>query len=166
MKRHLSYYLLLGGNLGNEHVIFSEARHLIQSQVGTINQVSGLYRSPAWGFNSNDFINQAIHLKSIFYPEQVIDLLLKIEAHLGRIRQKEHASYQDRSIDIDILLVNEMIINTEKLTVPHPRMCERKFALLPLNEIGAQLIHPVKNQRISTLLANCPDNSKVEIIRS
>lgn len=156
-----NYYLLLGGNKGNEHIIFKDVIQRIEvMRIGTLVKSSSLYQSPAWGFESNDFINQAIHITSELNPENLLSSLLEIELEFGRTRQGN--GYADRSIDIDILLIDNQIINTKTLSVPHPRMHLRKFTLLPLAELNSQLTHPELNTTIKELLINCPDKSEVK----
>lgn len=159
MKNH-HYFLLLGGNQGNETIIFDKARRMIEKQLGEIVNTSSLYKSPAWGFESNDFINQAIEVVCQTNPIIAMQQILLIEQDLGRKRTNH--GYTSRSIDIDILLVDELVINENSLIVPHPRLTERRFALTPLHEIAGNQIHPLLKQNIKTLLNRCPDHSEVE----
>jgi deoxyguanosine kinase len=159
MQTHL-FSLLLGGNQGNEVALFGEVRKSIECSLGTIQDVSLIYTSPAWGFESSPFTNQAMTVLSDVEPTKFMTKLLAIEQELGRIRNNE-GGYTSRNIDIDILLIDGLIISTPTLTVPHPRMHERKFALTPLTEIASNQIHPIKKQSISVLLQQCMDNSEV-----
>lgn len=159
MKNH-HYFLLLGGNEGNEAMLFEQAKLLMEAQIGKIVNQSSLYQSPAWGFKSNDFINQAVELISQLSPIVVMQKILQVEQDLGR--KRSIGGYAARSIDIDILLIDNLVINENSLIIPHPRLQERKFALLPLNEIAENQTHPLFKQRISTLLNQCNDHSQVE----
>ena len=157
----IKLYILLGGNLGNKQVIFSEARARLSQQVGTITNQSAIYETEPWGFQSNDiFWNQAIEISTAFSPNEVLQQTQQIERTLGRIRKANQ--YDSRTIDIDILFFGDQVIQTENLVVPHPRIQERKFALVPLNEIAPELIHPVFEKGIRQLLEECTDPLKVE----
>jgi deoxyguanosine kinase len=158
----LHYFLLLGGNQGNEHIIFERAIALVSEKLGTVIQKSALYQSPAWGFESNDFINQAIEVTSSISPLVAMQEILNIEQELGRIRSQE--GYSSRSIDIDILLIDKLTINENSLIVPHPRLQDRKFALTPLSEIAESQIHSTLNKSIFELLKSCSDHSSVKKI--
>ena len=159
----IKLYILLGGNLGDKQMIFSEARAKLSQQVGTITNQSVIYQTEPWGFQSNDiFWNQTIEISTVLSPEEVLRKTQHIEYALGRIRKANQ--YNSRTIDIDILFYGNNIIELENLIVPHPRIQERKFALIPLCEIASELIHPVFLKSIRQLLEECTDSLKVEII--
>ena len=159
----IKLYILLGGNLGNKQVIFSEARARLSQQVGTITNQSVLYETEPWGFESDDiFWNQVLEISTELSPEKVLKQTQQIEHEMGRIRKANQ--YDSRIIDIDILFYGDQIIQTENLVVPHPRIQERKFALVPLSEIASELIHPIFQKSISQLLEECTDSLKVEIV--
>ena len=154
-------YLLLGGNIGDKERIFSEARTILNNRVGELQLQSAVYETEPWGFESIDlFWNQAIELQTSLSPDEVLAQTQLIEKQLGRIRKD--GQYCSRIIDIDILFFGNETINQENLIIPHPRIQERKFALLPLNEIAPELIHPVFQKSIRQLLAECSDLLKVE----
>jgi 2-amino-4-hydroxy-6-hydroxymethyldihydropteridine diphosphokinase len=154
-------YVLLGGNQPNTYQLFVEARDLLEMSVGEILAVSRLYKSQSWGFDSDDlFLNQVVCLLTALQPLELLDVILGIEKKLGRIRQG--AGYSSRSIDIDILFYNHLIINEPELIIPHPRLHLRNFTLVPLNEIAPDLNHPLFNKPIHQLLENCEDNHPVE----
>lgn len=157
------FYILLGGNQGNEQELFNEVQSIIQSDMGEIIKVSKRYSSPAWGFESNDFINQAIYITSKLDPEFFMKKLLDIEKQMGRVRSKQ--GYTSRNIDIDILMIDNLILNSKFLSIPHPRLHERKFALIPLCEIADNQTHPVLNKTIGELLISCSDPSKVNPVK-
>lgn len=159
MKK-LQYFLLLGGNEGNEQELFKHAISLLSEKLGEVAAKSAYYQSPAWGFESNDFLNQALTVLSDIEPLSAMQEILKIEQELGRVRNQK--GYSSRSIDIDILLIDKLTINENSLIVPHPRLHERKFALAPLNEIAENQIHPTFKQSVATLLKSCSDSSKVK----
>lgn len=153
-------YLLLGGNIGDKQRLFTEARKNLNSYVGEIQLQSAVYETEPWGFESPDlFWNQAIEIQTSLTPEEVLAQTQQIEKQLGRIRKEDQ--YCSRIIDIDILFFGNEVINQENLIIPHPRIQERKFALLPLDEIAPELIHPVFQKRIRQLLSECCDPLKV-----
>ena len=153
-------YLLLGGNLGDKSRIFTEARKLLRSLVGEITALSGIYETEPWGFESDDlFWNQAIKLSTPLSPEEVLAATQSTELALGRIRKE--TQYISRPIDIDILFFDDRIVKSDKLIIPHPRIQERRFVLVPLAEIAPSLQHPVLRKSMSELLAECPDLLKV-----
>lgn len=154
-------YLCLGGNLGEVKNTFAAAEKLINAGIGPVLAHSSLYRSSAWGMeNAPDFYNYVLKTETEMNARQLLKKLLEIEHSLGRNRN-EAAAYQNRSIDIDILFFNGEIINEEHLHIPHPRLQVRKFVLVPLNEIAADLTHPVLKKTISTLLMECTDKETV-----
>jgi 2-amino-4-hydroxy-6-hydroxymethyldihydropteridine diphosphokinase len=156
-------YILLGGNLGDKQQVFSEAKVRLNQQVGKITKQSAIYETEPWGFESDDlFWNQVLEISTASSPEIVLQQTQQIERDLGRIRKA--SQYDSRIIDIDILLFGDQIIQTENLTVPHPRIQERRFALVPLSEIAPELSHPVFQKTIHQLLDECPDQLKVTSI--
>lgn len=159
----IKLYLLLGGNLGDKSQAFKETTKLINEKVGKITRQSHIYETEPWGFESSDlFWNQVLELAVLISPQEVLNSTQQIEHQLGRTRAAQH--YDSRIIDIDILFYGDQIISLENLTIPHPRIQDRKFALVPLNEIAPDLIHPVLQKSISQLLLECPDQLRVEIV--
>jgi 2-amino-4-hydroxy-6-hydroxymethyldihydropteridine diphosphokinase len=157
----IKLYILLGGNLGDKHKVFSEAKARLSQQIGTITNQSAIYETEPWGFESDDiFWNQVIEISTDVSPEEVLQQTQQIEHELGRIRKANQ--YDSRIIDIDILFYGDQIVKTENLVVPHPRIQERKFALIPLCEIAAELIHPVFQKNVRQLLDQCTDPLIVE----
>ena len=146
-------YLLLGSNLGDRKNFLSQAVTLIGSLTGKIISKSTLYNTEPWGVdNQGDFLNQAICVETELSADELLKNILGIEERLGRTRTQK---WEARNIDIDILFFNSDIIETTNLTVPHPFLHERKFALLPLSEIKEDYIHPVLKKSVKTLLAEC-----------
>jgi len=155
-----STYLLIGGNLGNRIENLAMARSLIENELGKIIKVSSIYETAAWGITEQpDFLNQVLLIKTKFSPEKMMQLILSIENKMGRVRTQKNAS---RIIDIDILFFNDEIISNENLTIPHPEIQNRKFALIPLNEIASDLVHPVFKQSIKNLLSTSKDKLQVK----
>lgn len=157
----IKLYTLLGGNLGDKKKIFEEARELLGERIGEISALSAIYETEPWGFQSDDvFWNQVLKFETKLSPEEILERTQQIERDLGRIRKKKQ--YDSRMIDIDILFYGDQIIERENLIIPHPRIQERKFALVPLNEIAPELIHPVFQKSIRQLLDQCRDSLSVE----
>lgn len=163
MEINNDVYLSLGTNLGDRFINLQDAINTINNKIGAILKISSIYKTPSWGFNGNDFYNICIKISTFLDAYTLIDSLLKIETELGRQRTAK-IGYENRNIDIDILLYNNDIIKTEKLIVPHQKMLDRKFVLIPLLEIAPTIYHPVENKTISTCLKNCRDTSEIEKI--
>ena len=154
--------LLLGSNLGARKQHLAEAVLQITQTAGKIVQLSQLYETSPWGTTSqNSYLNQALKIKTALLPENLLTELLKIEKSIGRTRSQR---WEDRIIDIDILLYNQLIINSPTLTVPHPELPNRRFALEPVCEIAADWIHPISRLKIPQLLSACKDEGKVVLI--
>ena len=185
-------YILAGGNIGPVRENLRKAKAMIGERIGEVVRASALYRSPAWGFESpNPFFNAVWAVETPLDPEAVMQALLEIERQLGRTRENAVAAspgaasasaettcpdtapaphapapktYASRPIDLDILFYGNLTLFTPFLAVPHPRLPLRRFALVPLNEIAPNLLHPTLNQTISQLLAACPDKSEVVLV--
>ena len=152
-------FLLTGGNLGDRLKNIQRAVDLIEQDCGSIAKTSAVYQTAAWGFTSQaDFYNQAIELHTLLGPDNLMQALLSIEHKKGRTRSSKMGP---RTIDIDILLMNEMVYNSALVNIPHPRMAERRFVLTPLTEIAAEVIHPVLHKTIHELLIACKDELPV-----
>ena len=153
-------YLLLGSNLGNKKKQLSKALQLIEKNIGNIKRQSGLYVTAAWGNTVQpDFLNQVVIVETNLTAIETMQTILLIEKKMGRVRTEKNAA---RIIDIDILFFNEEIINEPQLVVPHPKIQDRRFVLIPLNELSANFIHPVLNKTIHYLLRVCPDTLAVK----
>lgn len=154
-----SIYLLLGGNQGDRAGILAKAGQLLAEQLGTVIASSPIYQTAAWGKTDQpDFLNQAIHMDTAYSPVEALSIINHIESVLGRQRT-EH--WGQRTLDIDILLYGQEVIHSSRLVIPHPELPNRRFALIPLKAIAAELIHPVLGKSISTLLEDCPDKLEV-----
>lgn len=154
-------YLLLGGNIGDKRQAFARAINLLEQRVGRITGRSAVYETEPWGFESSDmFWNQVLELEVDMAAQKVLQRTLQIEHELGRARKQNQ--YDSRVIDIDILFYDDQVIESPELVIPHPRIPERKFVLVPLNELIPDMIHPVLQKTIHQLLEECPDQLKVE----
>ncbi len=156
-------YILLGGNTGNVAETFHHATRLLKQRIGNIKTTSSLYTSPSWGFDGPDFLNQVICFSSALDPEELLMYCLAVEKELGRER-KEQGGYASRSIDIDILYMNQHIIELPSLVIPHPRIQDRRFCLMPLTEIAPSFIHPKLGLTQTELLEKTEDKGRVEKI--
>ena len=160
----IKLYLLLGGNLGDKQNVFSEARNKLNELTGKITAQSTIYETEPWGFESDDiFWNQVLEISTNLSPEEVLEKTQQIELEMGRIRKSKE--YDSRIIDIDILFYGNQIIDQKNLIIPHPLIQERKFALVPLCEIAADLIHPVFQKSIRQLLDECQDTLSIERVK-
>lgn len=153
-------YLLLGSNMGNRQQKMLQAIKHIERLIGKVIRQSNLYQTAAWGkTNQPDFLNQVIVVETNLSATETMQTILAIEEKLGRIRTVKNAS---RTIDIDILFFNKEIINQKDLSVPHPEIPNRRFVLVPLNELSPNMKHPVLNKTIHQLLEICPDKLDVK----
>ena len=141
----------LGSNLGNRVLNLNLAIDNIQ-ELGVVKSVSAIYESAPWGFDAKkSFLNQVIAIETKLDPFQLLQALLKMEKELGRKRSV--SGYESRTMDLDILFYEDEIINSKELILPHPRIQDRMFVLLPLNEILAQYRHPQLKKTMQQLLA-------------
>lgn len=153
-------YLLTGGNLGNRLAYLQQARDMIQQSCGNIVHSSAIYETAAWGLTDQpSFYNQALAVETALPPEKLMETLLSIEEKMGRSRTIKMGP---RTIDLDILLIDSLILNSSLLTLPHPYLQLRRFALMPLCEIAPGLVHPVFHKTISQLLEECADEGDVQ----
>ena len=132
---HLVYFSL-GSNLGDKKQNLSTAIKLMEKQIGVLLRQSAFLETEPWGFQSdNSFVNAAICMETTLEPFEVLTETQKIEREMGRTIKSVNGEYHDRIIDIDILLYDDLHINTPQLTIPHPLMEERDFVMIPLREI-------------------------------
>ena len=134
-------YLSLGTNLGNRHENLSRAQALIGREVGTVVSASDIIETEPWGFeSSNRFLNMAVKVETTLQPLEVLHTTQEIERKLGRTQKSVNREYHDRMIDIDILLYDDLVMNTPELTIPHPLMYQREFVMKPLSQIAPELV--------------------------
>ena len=145
-------YLGLGTNIGNKRRNMITAAALLAERVGDVLALSGFYETEPWGFQSeNTFLNAALQLDTSLSPLELLKATQEIEIEMGRT-QKSNGAYHDRIIDIDILLYDNLVLQTPELTLPHPLMHERLFVMEPLAEIAPNVIHPVFKKPVISLL--------------
>ncbi len=163
MKIQHITYLSLGTNQGNKLENLQKAITFIADEIGAVLKVASVYKTSSWGFKSDDFYNTCIKVSTSLEAPMLLQKLLTIEKNLGRSRSSGE-NYSDRIIDIDILLFDDEVILSELLLVPHPRMLDRKFTLIPLAEIAKDVIHPTVKKTIESCLQKCTDTSEVHRI--
>lgn len=151
MKEH-TVYLALGSNLGDRLANLKEAISSLTPQMD-VKAKSQIYETPPWGYTDQPkFLNQVVRAKTYLDPEPLLKHLKRLEIALGR---KESFPNGPRLIDLDILFYDDLILNTPSLVIPHPRLQERAFVLLPLMDLSPELVHPVSKKSVRELLAAC-----------
>ncbi len=153
--------ILLGSNQSNPKEQLKLANVRI-TEIAIIERASALYKTAAWGkTDQDDFYNQAIIIDTKLEADELMLALLAIERSMGRERLEKWSA---RIIDIDIILIDGLIHESEVLSVPHPHMQSRRFVLVPSEEIAAEMMHPIYQKNIKTLLSECNDELMVEKI--
>jgi 2-amino-4-hydroxy-6-hydroxymethyldihydropteridine diphosphokinase len=148
-------YLALGSNEGDRRQNLNLAIERIAASCGTIVRLSSIYETAAWGLEDQpDFLNMVLSIETSLSPVVLLHAIRSVEAELGRQRS---IRWGQRTVDIDILFYGDEIIDTIELQVPHQRLQDRRFVLVPLVEIAPDLIHPVFHKNTSDLLAICTD---------
>ena len=158
-------YVSFGSNKGNRLKNINAALKEIEIQLGRIENISSLYESKSCGFVGRDFYNGCLILKTKYSLKTVLRILLKIETSLGRIRG-DTGVYINREIDLDILFFDSVVKKSKKITVPHPRINNRKFVLIPLCDLNSDFIHPKINKSIFEISSLLKDNSHVKKIKT
>ena len=147
-------YLGLGTNIGNRTENLTRAIEALSLALGHYTAVSSFMETAPWGFDSdNAFLNCAVAFETELLPEELLDTTERIERELGRTIKSNGGIYHDRIIDIDILLYDSIIVETPRLTIPHPLMHKRDFVLEPLAQIAADTVHPTTGKSIELLKA-------------
>lgn len=153
-------YLIIGGNIGDRVNYLQKSIHFIEKEIGPIARKSFVYETASWGkTDQNAFLNQVLYVQTTYSAQQVLKICLDIEAKMGRTRDQK---WDSRIIDIDILFYDHEIIHEDRLQIPHPFIQERRFVLVPLNEIAPMFKHPVLHKTVHLLLQECSDNLEVK----
>lgn len=151
-------YIALGSNLGDKAANLGQAVKLLQAKGLQIKAVSNFFQTEPYGVTDQpEFINAAACVETSLPPEALLKLLLDTELEMGRVRLRH---WGERNIDLDLLLYDDLIYHSDKLTLPHPDMQNRLFVLQPLAEIAAEKIHPVYKKSIQTLLKSLTDGDE------
>lgn len=155
-------YLSLGSNLGDRIEILRQALAKLNQKAGDVVKLSSVYETEPVGFHSKDqFLNICIELHTSYDPFELLAITNNIEHELGRKKEKNNV-YESRTLDIDVILFNDLTIETEVLSVPHPRFQERLFVLIPLNDIAKDLVVPQFNMTIGELLNNIQSKHSIK----
>lgn len=154
-------FIGIGGNIGNKQENFNRVHQMIEEELGHIVTASSIYEAPPWGFHSEDiFWNQVLIIETKLEAEELLWRIHAIEDRFGRERGAER--YTSRPMDIDILYFDDQYFETKTLIVPHPRIHERKFVLVPLAEIAPDFKHPLIRLTSLQMLENCRDVSLIK----
>lgn len=163
MKKQHQVILSLGSNQGNRLALLKEAVDLIHNRIGVIICVSQVYETPSWGFEGDSFYNLALIMHTSKSSEKILKEVLEIEKTLGRVRS-DSEGYESRPIDIDVIAVDELIIETDSLKVPHPRMHERLFVLVPMRDLNLHWRHPILQKYLPELVQLSEDESLCKVV--
>jgi 2-amino-4-hydroxy-6-hydroxymethyldihydropteridine diphosphokinase len=157
-------YLILGTNLGDRIKNLRKATELINKSIGKIIVLSSVYETEPWGFNhKSNFLNQVLKINTSLRPEEILEEIIKIEKLSGRKRSNN--KYEARVIDIDILFYDNKVIKSDRLIIPHPKIQERMFVLVPMAELQQDFIHPELQRSIGQLKNDCRDTKWVREYR-
>ena len=150
------YYLNIGTNLGDRHANIAAAVAALEQRTRASVRISDAVETPAWGFSSpNDFLNVGVSLKSHIRPLDMLTLLKDIERTMGSSVHRDSAgNYADRIIDLDIMAIDQLSINTPLLTVPHPHLAERRFFIEPFLQLAPDWCHPLTHLTLTQMLQN------------
>ncbi len=158
-------HLSIGSNLGDRKKNIISAVSLINERIGEIIKISSVYMTEPWGFESEKyFLNLVVIVKTTLSPDELLFECQQIETMLLRKKSLKN-EYKSRSIDIDILFYNDIIINKKDLIIPHPLIHKRKFVLLPLLELNQDFKHPVLKSSIKELFEKCDDAGKIRKLK-
>jgi len=154
--------LSLGSNTGDSLQILQSAIHYLHSRVGDVVQIAPVYQSPSWQFKGKDFLNTVLEIQTNLTPAEILVKTQEIEKLLGRKNKSKGGKYSDRPIDIDILYIDNKILVTNELAVPHPLLHLRNFVLVPLNDILPDFLHPLLQKTTKELVTLSPDKTKLQ----
>lgn len=149
----------LGSNLGDRLKFLKAARTLLESALGPMLAASQIYETEPWGVeNHPSYLNQVLVFASSRQPKDILRLTQQIETQLGR---SQKGLIQARTLDIDLLFYGQLILNSQELVLPHPRLVDRLFVLKPLSQVLPAFIHPQHGQSVTDLFALCKDTCKI-----
>ena len=153
-------YIALGSNMGDRLANLQQAVNRIDNEIGQVSRCSSVYEVPAVGFSGPIFLNACLVAESDKTPRAILKALQTIENKMGR-KQVADGLYHNRPIDLDLIMVDDELVYSDELTVPHPRLQDRLFVLQPLCEIAPQKNVPNQNQTVSQLTKICNDTTKI-----
>lgn len=160
MEKYNKLLISVGGNLDNSREKFEHLWSLVEEKVGKVERLSRYYRSAPWGFDSsNPFVNAAAMVKTTLSPMEALDATQEIECLLGRRTKSTDGHYRDRIMDIDLIAYEGIVLQNDRLCLPHPLMQQRRFVLQPLCDICPEWEHPLLRKNVRTLLSECTDAS-------
>lgn len=161
--KHYPVFLLLGANLGEREATLLKAKMLISEQIAPILVQSHLYETAPWGVTDQpSFLNQVVKIETDWLPLDILKKTLAIEKQLGRERRLRWGA---RMIDIDMLYYGDFILETTDLHLPHPRLHERRFTLVPLAQVAPDFVHPLLKKTNQELLEKCTDTGIVSVFK-
>lgn len=153
-------FLGLGGNMGDREAYLERTRAALEKECGVIIMTSKIYETAAWGSNSDKkYLNQVIKLHTHLSAQALLKKTLAIEKKLGRIRTYDRNA--SRTVDIDLLFYNDIILRVSDLELPHPRIHLRKFVLIPFCDIAPDFVHPALKKSMRSILKSCSDTLEV-----
>jgi 2-amino-4-hydroxy-6-hydroxymethyldihydropteridine diphosphokinase len=156
------YYLHLGSNSGDRLLMLSSAILAIESKIGKVVDKSSIYETEPWGLKEQEhFLNQALIVDANLSLEEVFGVTKDIEKELGC---NKLVQWGPRTIDIDILYADHLVLDTPTLKIPHPQLYHRNFVLIPLMEIAGDFVDPLKNMSIEEIYDECEDEREVLIL--
>jgi len=153
-------YLSIGSNKGNRYSQIKEALKLIREDLGEIILISKIYETKSWGFESENFLNLCIAIKSKLSPDKLLFSINNIEEKIGRKRDSK--IMKPREMDIDIIFYSNKTVNQKELIIPHPKLQLRNFVLVPLSEIASDFVHPILLKSVKELL-ECSNDDDIPI---
>lgn len=156
--------LVLGSNVGDRLSHLKEACASLHNLLPLQFSTSPIFETEPWGVRQQwGYYNMAILAKTPYGPFQLLNILKRIERKFGRTSKGD---YRPRTLDIDIALMGNLVLNATHLTIPHPRMHERRFVLEPIHHISSSTMHPIFKKNIADLLKECKDNGKIKLLQN
>lgn len=147
-------HINIGSNLGDSRAVIERAIGMLSRRLGSPTAVSRAVETPPWGFDSdNMFVNVGVSFATALSPETLLETILDVEREISPASHRdETGGYVDRLIDIDLIAVDSLVVDTPRLTLPHPRLHLRRFVLLPLAETAPQWRHPLTGLTAADML--------------